>query len=275
MPRAIPLATRQEIVRRHLEGQTLLRIAAELRLPLATARDLWRAYRDRGDDGLVIRYRACGRSTPGHDPSVLRRACRLKRRHPTWGAGRVRVALLGRLDPAPVPSARALQRAFQREGINRPRRSQRPRTARARPEAPHDLWEVDAVEKKRLKTGAEVSWMSAVDAYSGALLAGELSPPGAVADDPPEGCAGLIPPRLPPLGAAAGRPRRQRPSLGPESGTAAGPGAVADRVGRVGRVDRPGPAPAEPARRAGQRGGAAVGRARLVLDPSSIAGAIA
>lgn len=208
MPSAIPLATRQEIVRRHLDGQTLAQIATDLHLPRVTVRALWRAFRRRGEGGLAVGYRACGRSTPRHSGAVLRRACQLKRRHPTWGAGRVRVELLGVLDPALVPSPRTLQRAFQREGINRPRRSQRPRTARAKPEAVHDVWEVDAVEKKRLRTGAEVSWLAAVDVYSGALLAGELSPPGAVADDPPEGRPGLVSPRLPTVGPAAVGPGR-------------------------------------------------------------------
>jgi hypothetical protein len=186
MPRAIPLATRQEIVRRHRDGQALASIAVDLHIPSVTARALWRAFRDRGDAGLAIGYRVCGRPAPLHSPAVLQRACQLKRRHPTWGAGRVRVELLGAAGAGAVPSVRTLQRAFQREGINRPRRPQRPRTARAKPEAPHDVWEVDAVEKARLRTGAEVSWLAAVDVHSGALLAGELSPPGAVADDSPQ-----------------------------------------------------------------------------------------
>src|SRR3954452_22104962 len=94
MPRAIPLATRQEIVRRHLDGQGLRQIADQLHLPHGTVRQLWRAFRDAGDDGLAIRYPACGRSTPRARADVLRRACRLKRRHPTWGGGRIRLELL-------------------------------------------------------------------------------------------------------------------------------------------------------------------------------------
>jgi hypothetical protein len=207
MPRAIPLTTRQEIVRRHLDGQTLVQIAIDLHLPFVTVRALWRGFRHRGEEGLAIGYRACGRSTPRHSEAVLRRACQLKRKHPTWGAGRVRVELLELLDAALVPSARTLQRAFQSQGINRPRRSQRPRTARAKPEATHDVWEVDAVEKARLRTGAEVSWLAAVDVYSGALLAGELSPPGAVADDSPRRRAGLVSPRVSTVGPAAVDPR--------------------------------------------------------------------
>src|SRR5450631_3592698 len=207
MPRAIPLVARQEIIRRHLDGQTLAQIAIDLHLPHVTVRALWRAFRRRGDEGLAVAYRRCGRATPQHHPNVLRRACQLKRKHPTWGAGRVRVELLGLLDPALVPSPRTLQRAFQKEGINRPRRTQRPRSARAKPEAPHDVWEVDAVEKKRLKTGEEVSWMAAVDVYSGASLANRLSPPSPVADDPPQRRPSLVSPRFPAVGPAAVDPR--------------------------------------------------------------------
>ncbi|MDR3632381.1 MAG: helix-turn-helix domain-containing protein [Isosphaeraceae bacterium] len=207
MPRAIPAATRQEIVRRHLDGQTLKQIATDLHLPLVTVRSLWRAFRQRGEEGLAVAYHNCGRGTRRHCRTVLQRACQLKRKHPTWGAGRIRVELLGILDRSLVPSPRTLQRAFQGEGINRPRRSQRPRTARAKPERPHDVWEVDAVEKKRLKTGAEVSWMAAVDVYSGALLAGELSPPAPVADDPPKGRSCLVSPHFSTVGSAAVDPR--------------------------------------------------------------------
>ena len=274
MPRAIPLATRQEIVRRHLDGQTLAQIAADLHLPCVTVRALWRAFRRRGEEGLDVGYHQCGRSTPRHSGTILRRACQLKRKHPTWGGGRIRIELLKLLGPTLVPSTRTLQRAFQGEGINRPRRSQRPRTARARPEAPHDVWEVDAVEKKRLKTGAEVSWMAAIDVYSGALLAGELSPPSPMADDPAEGRAGLVSPCLSTVGPSQDDPGRQRPPLGPEPGTAAGPDALAARVGGVGGMDSPGPTATERPCRAGQRRGPAVGRARRMFNTCAITNAI-
>src|SRR5690242_16581562 len=152
MPRALPAATRQEIIERHLRGQTLRQVAAELALPFDTVRDLWRAFRDGGPDGLVVGYHACGSATPAYPDAVLRRACRLRREHPGWGAGRVRVELFESLGPGDVPSVRVLQRAFQRAGVNRPRRPQRPRTVARSAAAPHELWQVDAVEKARLKS---------------------------------------------------------------------------------------------------------------------------
>ena len=114
MPRALPAAMRQDIIERHLRGQSLPRIAAELAIPFDTVRDLWRAFRDGGADGLVVGYHACGSATPAYSDAVTRRACRLKRGHPGWGAGRIRVELLESLGPGDIPSVRVLQRAFQR-----------------------------------------------------------------------------------------------------------------------------------------------------------------
>lgn len=133
MPRAVSAATRQDIIERHLRGQSLPQIAAELAIPFDTVRDLWRAFRDRGADGLVVGYHACGSATPAYPDPILRRACRLKREHPGWGAGRIRIELLESLDPDDIPSVRVLQRAFQRAGVNRPRRPRCPRAAAARP----------------------------------------------------------------------------------------------------------------------------------------------
>src|SRR5216684_8628934 len=107
MPRALPLPTRQDIIERHVRGQALTQIATELGIPYVTVRALWRAFRDRGADGLALGYHACGGSTPAYLETVFRRACRIKREHPGWGAGRVRVELLDSLAPDAVPSARA------------------------------------------------------------------------------------------------------------------------------------------------------------------------
>jgi Helix-turn-helix domain len=259
MPRAIPVATRQDLIERHLRGQPLPQIAAELGIPFDTVRDLWRAFRDGGADGLVVGYHACGGSTPAYPEAVLRRACRLKREHPGWGGGRIRVELLESLPPDDVPSVRVLQRAFRRAGVNRPRRSQRPRTMPRRAAAPHEVWEVDAVEKARLKTGAEVSWLSVTDVFTGGLLANELSPPAPVAVDHARPGPDAVPRRVPALGVAPAHPGRQRPSLGTEHGIAAGPGVVVDRARRGGGLDPPGPAAEERHDRARQRGDAAVG----------------
>ena len=123
MPRALTLETRLDIVHRHRNGQSLPQIALELRLSHDTVRALWRAYRDHGDEALVARYHRCGRSTPATPAAICDAACQLKHDHPSWGGGRVRLELLETFASDRVPSTRVLQRAFQRAGVNRPRRS--------------------------------------------------------------------------------------------------------------------------------------------------------
>ena len=243
MPRALPLAARQEIVERHHRGQTLAHIATELGIPYVTVRAIWRAFRDRGADGLVPGYHACGSSTPAYPQSIIRLACQLRRAHPRWGAGRIRLELLEHHKPATVPSARVLQRAFQRAGINRPRRRQRPVTALKQATAPHELWQVDAVEKARLQTGALVSWMAVTDQFTGAMLANELSPPGLVAVHHPEPSPDALSPRVPAVGTATANPIGQWPSLGTELWPAAGPGAVAAGAGSGSPLDPARPTP--------------------------------
>ena len=83
MPRALPPETRLDIVRRHLNGQALPQIATELRLSHDTVRAIGRAFRDHGEEGLAIRYHACGQSTPGTPKPILDAACQLEHDHPT------------------------------------------------------------------------------------------------------------------------------------------------------------------------------------------------
>jgi hypothetical protein len=260
MPRAIPSDIRLEIVRRRERNQSLREIAADLQLSHHTVRKLWRAFRDGGVDGLTIGYQMCGCLTPGYSDSVLRLACRLRRAHPRWGATRIRVELLDSLDVTEVPSARVLQRAFQKEGINRPRRPHRRAKAAPQATAPHELWQVDAVEKARLKNGTEVSWLTVSDVYTGARLSDLLSPPSPVAIDHASTSSRAVSPCFHAVGTTGAHPGRQRSSMARQAWLAAGACSMADRVGCGDALDPSRPTAAQRHRRAGQRCHAKLGR---------------
>jgi hypothetical protein len=68
--------------------------------------------------------------------------------------------------------------------------------------APHEVWQVDAVEKARLQGGAEVSWLSVTDEFTGGMLANEISPPGPMAVDHARPGSHAVPPRVPEVGIA-------------------------------------------------------------------------
>lgn len=215
MPTAFSMATRQEIVRRRLDGQQLAQIALEMNLSYHSVRRIWRCFRERGHDGLNPRYRNCAR--PSTATEVLGKACALKAAHPHWGAPVVRIELareLG-LDVGDLPVARTLQRAFRAAGAYPPKRPKKPKAEPApRATRIHEVWQVDAVEKTRLADGRLASWLTVVEEATGSLLDAELSPPRAVAGDHRRGDAHAVSPGFPPMGPARAASAGQRPSLG-------------------------------------------------------------
>src|SRR5947209_3398202 len=108
MPRAVTLLIREEIVRRHLQGQELTAIAAELQLSYSTVRQIWHLYHTQGAAGLTPRYHACARPAPSEHAPILHQACELKRLHPTWGAGLIRIQLAKQFVNQNIPSIRTL-----------------------------------------------------------------------------------------------------------------------------------------------------------------------
>jgi len=202
MPRALSMSIREEIIRLHQQGHELTVIAAELQLSYHSVRQIWRLYRRDGGDGLTPRYHACARaSSPGYS-AILQQACELKRLHPTWGAGLIRIQLKKEFINQNMPSVRTLQYSFRAAGVNRPRRPRRPRQSTTPALRVHEVWQVDAVEKAKLADGREASWLAVTDEFSGASLDPELSPPGAVATDPRDRGPDDVPPHLRALGVA-------------------------------------------------------------------------
>ena len=82
---------------------------------------------------------------------MIRAALRLRREHPTWGAGLIRVHLLQAVTGRPVPSERAIQRWLAKAGLGPAPRGRRPRVDTARAASPHETWQMDAKEKIRIQ----------------------------------------------------------------------------------------------------------------------------
>jgi len=152
MPCPLPVPLRQEIVHRHQQGLPLTQIAADLAIPYGTVRNIWRLCRRRGLDGLAPNYHSCGRRVPPHIQELLRIACDLKREHPAWGAGLIRLQLRNHSHDPDLPSVRTLQVAFVRAGVNRPRRRRAAVVVIPQAVQPHEISQVDAVENGPLAT---------------------------------------------------------------------------------------------------------------------------
>jgi hypothetical protein len=208
MPAAIPTPIRRALWQRHAQGQSAAVIADALGLPLRTVRHLLRQFRSRGPGRLSPAYR--GPAAAGRHAALRPEAEQLRRHHPTWGAGLVRVYLRHRHPKRTLPTARTLQRWFRAAGLGPAPRGRQPAGDRGHGRATqaHAVWQIDAAERVRLRGGQQVCWLRVLDECSGAVLLTAVFPPREV--------GGHRPPRRA-AGAAAGLR-----ALGPPGAGAAG-----------------------------------------------------
>jgi transposase len=200
MPAALPVPLRQQMARLHAEGHRLTEIAVQLEVRYRTLRSWWRRYCREGEAGLRPHYERCGPRGP-RAPAVHAAALALKREHPTWGAGLIRLELARQLPRDTVPQARALQRWFRAAGLQRPR-AQPPPVVRQRGREAHAVWQVDAKERLRLADGSGASVLTVTDEATGALLGLTPFPPLPL-EPGPGGCsAGSVAGLLHPVGLA-------------------------------------------------------------------------
>jgi hypothetical protein len=168
MPRAIAVPVRRVVVRRWQRGQTAAEIATALGLVPRSVRHLLRQAAAGPD--LTPAYDRCGRHRPAARQAVYEHALELRRQHPTWGAGLIRVFLRDRFATRRVPGERTLQRWFRRAGLGPAPAGRRPRPPRGWAGRPHEAWQVDAAEELTLANGGRASWLRITDECTGAIL---------------------------------------------------------------------------------------------------------
>lgn len=177
MPAAVPVPLREAIIDSHQGGESLGAIATRLELSYWTVRKLWRRYRTGGKAGLKPAYARCGSRRARRTDKVYRAAIWLKRGHPQWGGGLIRVVIEAKWPTVQVPSVRTVQRWFREAGVARRARHHKRAGVIPRAQAAHETWEIDAKEQIKLASGEQVSWCLVTDERSGAVLAGEVFPP--------------------------------------------------------------------------------------------------
>lgn len=176
MPSAIAMPIRQRIVELYTQGKSYQQIGEQLGQSPHSVRQIWRRWRRGGMAGLAPSYERCGHRQIQSERLVWRGAIYLKRLHPNWGGGIIRVQLQQRFQQLSIPSERTLQRWFRAagvatSGVQRPAVPRRERAQHA-----HECWQVDAVSHQTLADGSQVSWVSATDEASGAVLEGSVFP---------------------------------------------------------------------------------------------------
>lgn len=240
------------IFRRSGLGHRAAEIADDLGLNPETVRKLIARFRKGGPDSITPDYSGCGVDQPRRgDAGLIEAAAAMRREHPSWGAGIIRVQLAERNPGRVIPSDRAIQRAFTKAGLNPAPAGRRRDGPKRRATETHETWQMDASDQIKLADARMASWLRLVDDCSVAVLLTVVFPPRVL-----ERRAGPPDPGRPPRGLRAvgptgADPGGQRHALGVQGGPAHRPGALAGRVG-----GRGGPQPA--ATPAGQRRGGTV-----------------
>jgi hypothetical protein len=214
MPRPLPVPVRQAIWRRLQDGQDTPTIARELDLDPRTVRRLIGRLRHEGPAALSPAYGRCGTATPRPADPLVQAVRGLRRDHPTWGAGLIRVMLRRQFPDDKMPAVRTLQRWLSRADLAPASAGRRPAKDARRAGRPHQIWQMDATELVRLRSDQLVCWLRLVDECSGAVLWTAVFPPRPLVPGPGDGHPGPIAAGLRPLGAARAVPGGQRGALG-------------------------------------------------------------
>jgi hypothetical protein len=200
MPCATSVAIRRALLRGANKGEGVAVLAGRFGLPERTVRHLLQHLQDQ--DHLTPAYDRCGR--PPTAPSALREATlRLRREHPSWGGGLIRVFLQEDYPHESIPCTRTLQRWLRGSGASAAPPGRRPVSDSARARRPHECWQMDAAEQKRLKSGSMISWLRVVDECSGAVLKTVVFPPRELESSARQRHAAGVAGVVPPLGPAA------------------------------------------------------------------------
>lgn len=176
MPAPLSIAIRRQIIERHTQGESLVAISGEMQLSYHTVKRMWRHWRRYGK--LEPNYEQARQRGTRKYPQVRAAAVQMKRHHPGWGAGLIRLQVAEQQWPEGLPSSRTLQRWFREAGVGKsPKvRVQRVGTVK-RGQAAHEVWAVDAKEQIPLANSQSVSWLTVTDEGSGAVLDATAFPP--------------------------------------------------------------------------------------------------
>jgi len=213
MPHPIPVPVRQVMIQRAEQGQSAGLIARSLGLVARTVRQLLQRLRKQGPNALATSY--SGRPHPSQSRTLIEEAIQLRRAHPTWGAGLVRVLLRRHYPKAPIPAERTLQRWFRCAGlIPAPSGRRSGPSSYCRAQQPHAVWQMDAADQVALRNGTQVCWLRIADECSGAVLETTVFPPGLLERGVRRSGAGPVASRVSPVETAVALPVGQRHPVG-------------------------------------------------------------
>lgn len=172
------LTEKEDVVRRHLSGISMLQIASDGQMNYQTVRSIIKRYKTSGQDGLLPRYHQCGRIR-SKDSEVSYRLVRMyKHFHPMWGVGYILMKIKARYPALCLRVSRVYERRLRSEHLlsmprNPPMSSV---TVVERAILPHDTWQIDAKEQITTLNGKPACYLTVTDEKTGGALEARVFP---------------------------------------------------------------------------------------------------
>jgi hypothetical protein len=179
MPRPVPVPIRKTILRLVRREFDAAAIAARVGRPPRTVRRLVARLRELGEEGLRPSYVSRPVNAQAFSPALKEEFVALRRQHPTWGSGYLRLRWMEEHQGRRAPSDRTIRTWLKEAGCRAPP-ARRPPSTPGRATAVHEVWQMDAADQKTLADGKGVCWLRLLDERSGAALKTAVFPPPAL-----------------------------------------------------------------------------------------------
>jgi len=134
---------RLRFIARLLDGESMAALCGEFGISRKTGYKIYRRYKGCGLQGLTDRSRRPSRHANQLPPAIEQLIVRLKRKHPTWGAPKIREKLRPQCAPLRCPAISTVHAVLDRHGLVTRHRRRRPRlqgAALSRAREPNALW---------------------------------------------------------------------------------------------------------------------------------------
>lgn len=149
---------------------TMAGLCREFGISRKTGNKYWKRYQERGLAGLRDYSRAPHRSRHAVSEEKKKEILRLKRRHPTWGAPKLRDWLVNNRSDQQWPVPSTIHELLDRNGLVRRRKQRRRAVPSASPIAPpagpNDLWCFDFKGHFKTGRGKRCDPLTGTDAFS-------------------------------------------------------------------------------------------------------------
>lgn len=178
MAQSYSFSVREDVIRLHEAGHSMVSISLELGIHYNTVRSLVKRYKLQGRDGMYPRYDRCGRTRRPSSELSYRLVRWYKHHHPGWGVAYILMHIREKHPDLAMCVSRVYERRLRADNLLSVPRNP-PLLNKYHPPTsvlPHDTWQVDAKEQIVTVDGKPACYLTFTDEKTGSVLAAHVFP---------------------------------------------------------------------------------------------------